>query len=125
MDLESVSKYRSCTNFWKFSEVIPIYKNNRKPDNCASNRSVCLTSYISKTLGKKNPHQAAFIPTIQIVKDWYRRKFTQLVFKLPYGTMFFGKIRRIKICKLNCGQRHPSRQNPRPTLIYFVYQQCV
>ena len=39
-------------NSWKFSEVIPIYKNNRKPNNCASYRPVCLTSYISKILEK-------------------------------------------------------------------------
>ena len=37
---------------WKFSEVIPIYKNNRKPNNCASYRPVSLTSYMSKLLEK-------------------------------------------------------------------------
>ena len=37
---------------WKFSEVIPIYKNNKKPNGCASYRPVCLTSYVSKVLEK-------------------------------------------------------------------------
>ena len=37
---------------WKFSEVIPIYKNNRKPNQAASYRPVSLTSYISKLLEK-------------------------------------------------------------------------
>jgi len=37
---------------WKFSEVIPIYKNNRKPGNAASYRPVSLTSYVSKLLEK-------------------------------------------------------------------------
>ena len=37
---------------WKISEVIPIYKNNRKPNNPASYRPVSLTSYISKIFEK-------------------------------------------------------------------------
>ena len=39
-------------NCWKFNEVIPIYKNNREPNNCASYRPVCLASYISRQLEK-------------------------------------------------------------------------
>jgi len=37
---------------WKFNEVIPIYKNNRKPGKAASYRPVSLTSYVSKILEK-------------------------------------------------------------------------
>ena len=37
---------------WKINEVIPIYKNNRKPNNSASYRPVSLTSYVSKILEK-------------------------------------------------------------------------
>ena len=33
---------------WKVGEVIPIYKDNGKPNNPASHRPVPLTSYISK-----------------------------------------------------------------------------
>ena len=37
---------------WKISEVVPIYKYNRKPNNPASYRPVSLTSYISKIFEK-------------------------------------------------------------------------
>ena len=32
--------------YWKLSEVVTIYKNNRKPNNPASNRPVFLTSFV-------------------------------------------------------------------------------
>lgn len=39
---------------WKIIEVIPIYKNNRKPNNSASYAPVSIVSYRSKTFEKKS-----------------------------------------------------------------------